>query len=124
MFDSVPNIFQEWNSYTLFFYLGIFLFFSNIIVYGFGIDLSYFGLLLIWIGWRKPDLYGWMFWVLWILLIIDIFATFYRLENVVQYIFNRNPENIIETNQNIEKDSEVTNDSDSEEDTALDEHDD
>jgi hypothetical protein len=65
-----------------------------------------------------------MFWVLWILLIIDIFATFYRLENVVQYIFNRNSENIIETNQNIEKDSEVTNDSDSEEDTALDEHDD
>lgn len=64
------------SSYQIFFYLGIFLFVSHIGLYGFGLDLSYFGLLLIWIGWAKPGLYTWFRWILWIFIFLDVFATF------------------------------------------------
>jgi hypothetical protein len=64
------------SSYQIFFYLGVFLFVSHIGLYGFGLDLSYFGLLLIWIGWAKPGLYTWFRWVLWIFIFLDVYATF------------------------------------------------
>jgi hypothetical protein len=69
------EIINETNSYQWFFYLGIFLFVSHIGLYGFGLDLSYFGLLLIWIGWSKPPLYTWFRWFIWIFILLDLYAT-------------------------------------------------
>ena len=79
------NNVTQWNSYTWFYYLGIFLFTTHIFIYGIGIDLSYFGLLLLWIGWKQPSLYNWVFYLLWVFLIIDIFATVHRLKTVLGF---------------------------------------
>jgi len=64
------------SSYQWFFYLGIFLFVSHIGLYGIGLDLSYFGLLLIYIGWAKPALHTWFRWIIWIFIFLDVYATF------------------------------------------------
>jgi hypothetical protein len=63
-------------SYNWFFYLGILLFVTHLFLYGFGLDLSYFGLLLIWIGWAKPQLHTWFRWFLWIFIFLDVYANF------------------------------------------------
>lgn len=62
----------SWTSYTWFFYLGIFIFFLHILINGFTLDLSYFGLILFLIGYFKPVLYNWFINVLWFFIIIDI----------------------------------------------------
>lgn len=62
-------------SYIWFFYLGIFLFVAHIGLYGFGVDLSYFGLLLIYLGWAKPALYNWFRILLWVFLVLDVVST-------------------------------------------------
>ena len=72
MFESyLPTVA---SSYNWFFYLGIFLFISHLFLYGFGLDLSYFGLLLIWLGWAKPPLHTWFRWFIWIFIFLDVFA--------------------------------------------------
>ena len=62
-------------SYNWFFYLGIFLFVTHIGLYGFGVDLSYFGLFLIYLGWKRPVLYNWFILVLWVFVILDVIST-------------------------------------------------
>lgn len=62
-------------SYKWFFYLGIFLFVAHIGLYGFGVDLSYFGLLLIYLGWAKPTLYNWFRILLWVFIVLDVVST-------------------------------------------------
>ena len=64
------------SQYTIFFYLGIFLFVVHTALYGVGIDLSFFGLLLIYIGWRKPVLYNWFFWLLWVFIALEVISNF------------------------------------------------
>lgn len=64
------------SSYNLFLYLGILLFVSHLYLYGFGIDMSYFGLLLMYIGIAKPVLSNWFFWVLWFFVALDLYANF------------------------------------------------
>ena len=86
------NNVTQWNSYTWFYYLGIFLFTTHIFIYGIGIDLSYFGLLLLWIGWKQPSLYNWVFYLLWVFLIIDIFATVHRLKTVLGFVPTEAPQ--------------------------------
>lgn len=71
---------DESTRYTLFFYLGIFIFIINVIIYGFGIDFSYFGIMLIIIGWNKIQLYSWILWLLWIFIIIDLFSIFNKIK--------------------------------------------
>lgn len=61
------------TSYTWFLYLGIFFFVSHLALYGFGFNLSYFGLILIYIGLRKPVLSTWFRNLLWIFIAIDIY---------------------------------------------------
>jgi hypothetical protein len=61
-------------SYSWFFYLGIILVVSHIILYGIGIDMSYFGIFLIYVGWAKPQLYPWFRGVLWFFILLDIIA--------------------------------------------------
>ena len=66
--------FQDISSYTWFLYLGILLFISHILLYGFGLDLSYFGLLLIYIGLARPVISDWIRYILWFFIFIDIYA--------------------------------------------------
>ena len=67
----IPNL---QSSYTWFFYLGIVFFISHIFIYGLGLNLSYFGLVLIYIGARKPVLSNWFRNILWFFIVIDIYA--------------------------------------------------
>jgi hypothetical protein len=69
------------SSYTWFFNLGIFLFVSHLLLYGVGLDLSYFGLLLIYLGWVKPVLHTWFRWILWIFILLDVYSTIKQLYN-------------------------------------------
>ncbi len=64
------------STYTWFFYLGIVFFVVHILLYGFGLDLSYFGLLLIYIGWAKPVLSDWFRYILWFFVFLDIYSNF------------------------------------------------
>jgi hypothetical protein len=67
----IPNL---QSSYTWFFYLGIVFFISHIFLYGLGLNISYFGLLLIYIGARKPFLSNWFRNLLWFFIVLDIYA--------------------------------------------------
>ena len=62
------------SSYTWFFYLGIILFITHLALYGFGLNLSFFALILIYIGVRKPVLSNWFRNILWILIAFDVYS--------------------------------------------------
>ena len=64
------------SNYTWFLYLGIAFFVTHIFLYGFGLDLSYFGLLLIYIGWAKPVLSDWFTYILWFFIFLDVYSNF------------------------------------------------
>ena len=68
--------FDQFSTYTMFFYLGIAFFVVHLLLYGFGLDLSYFGLFLIYIGWSKPVLSDWFRYILWFFVFLDIYANF------------------------------------------------
>ena len=73
---SISNVFPSAaDSYIWFFYLGIFLFVTHIGLYGFGVDLSYFGLLLIYLGWKKPVIQNWLRIFIWVFLVLDVIST-------------------------------------------------
>lgn len=61
------------SSYTWFLYLGIIFFFIHLAIYGFGLNLSYFGLILIYIGVRKPVLSTWFRNLLWFFIALDVY---------------------------------------------------
>jgi hypothetical protein len=84
------------SSYNWFFYLGVFLFLSHLCLYGFGLDLSYFGLLLIWIGWAKPQLQTWFRWFLWIFIFLDVYA---NLRIIKDRVFKSMKKNIPKKNK-------------------------
>ena len=66
-----------------FLYIGIFLFFSHLLLHGISMDLPFFGIFLIIIGWWKIVLWNWLYVVTWIFIIIDILATIYRMQQIV-----------------------------------------
>jgi len=75
------------DTYFWFFYIGIFLFVTHLLLNGISTDLSYFGLLLIYLGWSKMSLWSWLMFVLWIFVVIDILATIYHIqERVNKYL--------------------------------------
>jgi uncharacterized membrane protein (DUF373 family) len=67
------------TSYMLFFYLGVFIFLLHIYSYGIGLDLSYFGLFLMYIGWAKPTLHSWFRNVLWFFILLDLWAHYRKI---------------------------------------------
>jgi phosphoglycerol transferase MdoB-like AlkP superfamily enzyme len=67
----IPN---TQSSYTWFFYLGIIFFVTHLFIYGLGLNLSYFGIVLIYIGARKPVLSNWFRNLLWFFIILDTYA--------------------------------------------------
>lgn len=68
------------NYYTWFFYLGVIFFLNHLFLFGFGINLSYFGLLLMFIGIYKPVLHNWFFYLLVLFICFDIYANVTALQ--------------------------------------------
>jgi hypothetical protein len=78
--------FQDISSYTWFLYLGILLFISHVLLYGFGLDLSYFGLLLIYIGLARPVISDWIRYILWFFIFVDIYIVCLKI-NILRIPF-------------------------------------
>ena len=72
------------DTHFWFFYIGIFLFVTQIILQGISFDLSYFGILLIYLGWKKIEVWFFFKILLWIFIIVDVLATIYRLQEKVK----------------------------------------
>jgi len=73
------------RSYPIFFYTGIVFFIIHILIYGLGLDQSYFGLLLAYIGYSRIGLYWWVLLLLWLGLVVEginlgkiIYARFFK----------------------------------------------
>ena len=74
-------MYSQITAYTWFLYLGIAFFVIHILLYGISLDLSYFGLFLIYIGWSKPVLSDWFRYILWFFVFLDIYANFKEIRN-------------------------------------------
>lgn len=112
MHNYLPN---HQSSYTWFLYLGIAFFITHIFMYGFGINLSYFGLILIYIGIKKPILSNWFRNLLWFFIILDIYAniSFFRekIDNRFFVEFDKN-KNVKEGVKSKKKSSDDDDDND------------
>lgn len=64
------NLWVE-KSYTVFLYTGIVFFVVHLLIYGLGIDQSYFGLVLVYVGYSRVGLYWWIFTLLWLGIILE-----------------------------------------------------
>ena len=74
---QISQIFPLQNTvYTWFYYLGILFFITHFALYGFGLNLSYFGMLLIYIGVAKPVLSTWFTRLLWFFIFLDTYANY------------------------------------------------
>lgn len=83
------NLINNDFSYTWFFYLGIILFFSHIAIYGLGLHISYFSLILIYIGYRRPFLSNWVINVLWFFIALDIYSNITTARNkIIKYLYD------------------------------------
>lgn len=78
------------DKYTWFFYIGIFLFVTHVFIHGINLDLSYFGLFLIILGWRKWVIWGWVNILIWIFIVIEILATIFRLQKIIRNYLDPN----------------------------------
>ena len=72
------------TTYTWFYYLGILFFISHLSLFGFGINLSYFGMILIYIGLTKPVLSTWFTRLLWIFIFLDMYANYSELKKKLE----------------------------------------
>lgn len=59
------------RSYPIFLYSGIVFFIIHFLIYGLGVDQSYFGLVLVCVGYSKIGINGWILGVLWIGLVLE-----------------------------------------------------
>jgi hypothetical protein len=105
----IPNL---QSSYTWFFYLGIVFFISHIFLYGLGLNLSYFGILLIYIGARKPFLSNWFRNLLWFFIVLDIYANITMIRDKIAnrffVTFDKNLKEGVKSNKKSEdKESEA-----------------
>ena len=79
---NISQIFPTQNNYyTWFFYLGVIFFVNHILLNGFGLNLSYFGLILIYIGLRKPVLSNWFFYLLCVFILLDIYSNIRQMQD-------------------------------------------
>jgi uncharacterized metal-binding protein len=70
------------DQYQVYLYLGIAFFIIHILINGFTLNLSYFGLVLIYIGYFKPILSPLVKKILWVLIALDIFANFRKIYDI------------------------------------------
>ena len=98
--EYLPNM---QASYTWFFYLGIVFFITHILFYGITLNLSYFGILLIYIGARKPVLSNWFRNLLWFFIILDVYSNVSllreKIDNQFFVPFDKNLKEGAETNK-------------------------
>jgi hypothetical protein len=59
------------RSYPIFLYTGIVFFIVHLLIYGLGLDQSYFGLALAYVGYSRVGLYWWVFGLLWLGLLVE-----------------------------------------------------
>lgn len=115
--NYLPN---NQSSYVWFFYLGIAFFITHLIIYGIGLNISFFGLLLIYIGARKPVLSNWFRNVLWFFIIIDIYANIsifrQKIENRFFVTFDKKVKEGVKT-KNTKKNSDDDNEDDTDKTT-------
>jgi len=71
------------DKYQIYLYLGITFFVLHILMNGIGLDLSYFGIILICIGYFKPVLSPVIQNILWVLIALDIFANLRKIYNLL-----------------------------------------
>ena len=71
------------DSYFWFFYIGIFLFISHFLTQGISLDISFFGIFLIIVGWWRIQLWSWIYVLTWIFIVIEILANIFRLQELV-----------------------------------------
>ena len=64
------NLWVE-KSYPIFLYTGIVFFVVHLLIYGLGVDQSYFGLVLAFVGYSKMSLSWWVFSLLWLGIILE-----------------------------------------------------
>lgn len=76
------------DQYQIYLYLGIAFFILHILIYGLTLNLSYFGLVLIYIGYFKPVLSPVIKNVLWVFIALDIFA---NLRKIYDIFVNQSP---------------------------------
>ena len=58
-------------SYPIFLYTGIVFFIVHLLIYGLGVDQSYFGLVLAYIGYSRVNINQWILVILWLGLILE-----------------------------------------------------
>jgi phosphoglycerol transferase MdoB-like AlkP superfamily enzyme len=111
--NYLPN---NQSSYAWFFYLGIAFFITHLIIYGIGLNISFFGLLLIYIGARRPVLSNWFRNVLWFFIIIDIYANIsifrQKIENRFFVTFDKKVKEGVKTKNNKKKSDDNDDDND------------
>jgi len=71
------------DKYQIYLYLGIAFFILHLFIYGIGLDLSYFGIILICIGYFKPVLSPVIQNILWVFIAIDIFAHLRKIHEMM-----------------------------------------
>jgi len=76
------------DKFDLFFYIGIFLFITHMFLHGISVDISFFGLFLIVVGWRKIEIWSWVRFFMWIFIVIEISATIFSLQRWVDNFLN------------------------------------
>jgi NADH:ubiquinone oxidoreductase subunit 5 (subunit L)/multisubunit Na+/H+ antiporter MnhA subunit len=60
-------------SYPIFLYTGIIFFIVHLLLYGLGLDQSYFGLALVYVGYYRVNINQWILAILWIGLVVEGF---------------------------------------------------
>ena len=72
MFEFFTTYFTDLDFHKLFLYLGVCLFIIYTFLNGISLDLSYFGLILIYVGYYRVELYTWVKYLFLLLIIVEI----------------------------------------------------
>lgn len=72
MFEFITLFLSELDFHKLFLYLGICLFIIYTFLNGISLDLSYFGLILIYVGYYRVELYTWVKYLFLLLIVVEI----------------------------------------------------
>jgi len=72
MFDSLSVYLVDFDVHKLFLYLGICFFILYTLLNGISLDISYFSLILIYVGYFRVSLYSWVKYLFLLLIVVEI----------------------------------------------------
>ena len=72
MFDSLSVYLVDFDVHKLFLYLGICFFILYTLLNGISLDISYFSLILIYVGYFRVSLYSWVKYLFLVLIVVEI----------------------------------------------------